>query len=89
MNDEESGLINAWVEKLTAQLELTGTPFDVEEVLGLAGAAARTVVRPAAPLTTFIVGYAAGRAAATGTDPGQAMRQSVAAALALTADGPR
>ena len=85
MNDEESGLIDAWVEKLTAQLELTGTPFDIDAILGLAGVAARTVVRPAAPLTTFIVGYAAGRAAAAGTDPEQAMRQSVAAALALSA----
>jgi hypothetical protein len=82
MNDEERGLIDAWVEKLTAQLKLEGTPFDIDEILGLAGVAARTVVGPAAPLTTFIVGYAAGRTAAAGADPERAMRQNVAAALA-------
>lgn len=84
MNDEERGLIDAWVEKLTAKLKLECTPFDIDEILGLAGVAARAVVRPAAPLTTFIVGYAAGRAAAAGADPEQAMRQNVAAALALS-----
>jgi hypothetical protein len=41
----------------------------VQAVLGLAGVAAHAVVRPAAPLTTYLVGFVAGRAAANGDDP--------------------
>jgi pyrrolidone-carboxylate peptidase len=51
-------------------------------VLDLAGDAARSVVRPAAPVTTFLVGYAAGR---NGGGP-EAVAEAVAAARALAAD---
>ena len=58
---------------LTA-LELEGTAVDVNEVLQLASAAAHAVVRPAAPLTTFVAGFAAGLAAGSGqADDGAAM----------------
>ena len=45
---------------------------DIRSVLGLAGVVAHSVVRPAAPLTTYLVGFAAGRAAALGEDPAAA-----------------
>ena len=83
MNDEERGAIDEWAQKLTAALGLTGLQLDIDGVLDLAGTAARSVVRPAAPLTTFIVGYAAGRAAATGTVPEQAIREATATAVTL------
>ncbi len=59
-------VLEPWVEDLLAALELDGTPVDIDAILTLAGEAAHGIVRPAAPLTTFIVGYAAGIAAATG-----------------------
>lgn len=85
MNNEERQAIDAWVEKLTAELDLVGLPLSVDGILNLAGTAARVIVRPAAPLTTFIVGYAAGLAAATGTEPERALREGIAAADKFTA----
>ena len=46
--------------------ELEGVEVDINEVLSVAGVAAHSVVRPAAPLTTFIAGYAAGMARGIG-----------------------
>jgi len=54
--------LDDWVEKLAAELGITDLDLDVDQVLNLAGAAARAVVRPAAPLTTFVAGLAAGLA---------------------------
>ena len=64
MNQAE--VLEAWCAELLAQLEIADTPVDIDAVLALAGKAAHTVVRPAAPLTTFIAGYAAGLAAGSG-----------------------
>ena len=58
--------LEAWTRRLLQALELEGTPVDVSAVLDLAASAAHSVVRPAAPLTTFIAGYAAGMAAGSG-----------------------
>lgn len=55
-----------WCRALLQALELDDVDIDINEVLGLAGVAAHSVVRPAAPLTTFIAGFAAGLAAGTG-----------------------
>lgn len=46
---------------------------DLEAVLDLAADAAHGVVRPAAPITTFLVGLAAGRAGATPASVAAAM----------------
>lgn len=68
-------MLEPFVTELLAALEIEDTPVDLEAVLGLAGVAAHSVIRPAAPVTTFIVGYAAGLAAATGqAAPAVAMR---------------
>jgi hypothetical protein len=40
-------------------------------------------VRPAAPLTTFVVGYAAGLAASAGMEPDAAVREAIATAAEL------
>ncbi|WP_246165462.1 DUF6457 domain-containing protein [Arthrobacter yangruifuii] len=73
--------LEAWSSRLLQALELEGTPVDVSAVLDLAAVAAHSVVRPAAPLTTFIVGYAAGLAAATGqAEDAVAMRSAMAVA---------
>ena len=50
-----------WWRQLAAELGID-PQADPEALLDLAGTAAHAIVRPAAPLTTFLVGYAAGRA---------------------------
>ncbi|CAD6007945.1 DUF6457 domain-containing protein [Agreia sp. COWG] len=73
-----------WSEALANELGLAGLDVDVDAILSLAGTAAHAVVRPAAPLTTFLVGYAAGRAAALGeTTAAAATERASNAAAAL------
>ncbi|MCX6499274.1 MAG: DUF6457 domain-containing protein [Arthrobacter sp.] len=55
-----------WCRALLQALELDDVEIDIDEVLGLAGVAAHSIVRPAAPLTTFIAGFAAGLASGSG-----------------------
>jgi hypothetical protein len=47
-----------WVELIKRELGI-GLAVDVSDLLDLARDAAHQVARPAAPLTTFLVGYAA------------------------------
>ncbi|WP_251042041.1 DUF6457 domain-containing protein [Arthrobacter sp. ISL-30] len=58
--------LEEWCRTLLQAFELEGVEVDVDEVLSLAGVAAHSVVRPAAPLTTFIAGFAAGMVAGSG-----------------------
>jgi molybdopterin-guanine dinucleotide biosynthesis protein A len=53
-----SNPLQDWVDALAARLGVTQTP-DIHQVLDLARDAAAAVERPAAPLTAFLVGYAA------------------------------
>ncbi|WP_308465536.1 DUF6457 domain-containing protein [Rathayibacter soli] len=77
---DDDELLEAWSARLTDALEVQGLTVDVQSVLGLAGRAAHAVARPAAPLTTFIVGYAAGLASAAGTDVTSAVQSAIATA---------
>ncbi|MDF1704094.1 MAG: DUF6457 domain-containing protein [Aeromicrobium sp.] len=61
MSDQEA-VLAAWVAEVARELALD-VAVDRETVLDLAGDAAHAVVRPAAPLTTFLVGVAVGRGA--------------------------
>lgn len=58
--------LEEWCRTLLQALELDGVEININEVLSLAGVAAHSVVRPAAPLTTFIAGFAAGLASGSG-----------------------
>lgn len=80
MNSEERARIEEWAKTVSDALGHAGLPIEIDDVLDLAGVAAHNVVRPAAPLTTFIAGYAAGHAAAGGADPAVAMEQAIEAA---------
>lgn len=63
-----AGDLDEWAAELAAALGLTGVMnVDVHQILALAGDAAHAIVRPAAPLTTFIVGFAAGRGSLDGS----------------------
>ena len=57
----------ALAKELGVELE----EIDTQALLDVARDAAHRVVRPAAPLTTFLVGYAAGLRAAAGDDIGR------------------
>ena len=60
MTEEPAQSLEEWSARLSAALNLpTEFSLDIELVLGLARDAAHGVARPAAPLTTFLVGYAA------------------------------
>ena len=59
----EAKILADWCDAAAAELGLAGhelTDHDRDAILGLAGVAAHAVLRPAAPLTTFLAGYAAG-----------------------------
>ncbi|WP_417215309.1 DUF6457 domain-containing protein [Arthrobacter sp.] len=58
--------LDAWVAELLAGLEIPDAPIDVDAILSMAGVAAHSIIRPAAPVTTYIAGYAAGLAAGAG-----------------------
>ena len=62
---ETDGILTDWSDEVRAALGIEAD-VDIRSVLGLAGVVAHSVVRPAAPLTTYLVGFAAGRAAERG-----------------------
>ncbi|GAA1989688.1 hypothetical protein GCM10009718_29100 [Isoptericola halotolerans] len=66
MTQETPTVLARWVEAVEAELELPAGSVDVTEVLDLARDAAHHVARPAAPVTTYLVGYARGLAAGAG-----------------------
>lgn len=70
-----------WVAELAAALGVDPGAVDRGLLLAVARDAAHGVARPAAPLTTFLVGLAAGRA---GGDP-EAIRAAAATAQRLAA----
>ncbi|WP_061962405.1 DUF6457 domain-containing protein [Demequina flava] len=66
--------LEAWVEALATELEVDTGVVDIDRLLDAAREAAHAVSRPAAPLTTFLMGYAVGRASVgeEGPDEGAA-----------------
>jgi hypothetical protein len=58
--------LEEWCRALLQAYQLEDVQVDVNAILSLAGVAAHSVVRPAAPLTTFIAGFAAGLASGSG-----------------------
>ena len=54
--------LEAWAGRLTEALGIPDLEPDIALILDLARDAAHGVARPAAPLTTFLVGYAAAKA---------------------------
>ncbi|MFE6834498.1 NTP transferase domain-containing protein [Streptomyces sp. NPDC057705] len=81
---EHGTVLDQWITAAKNELGLD-LDVDVKTLLDLARDAAHGVARPAAPLTTFLVGYSAAQAAATGADPAQAVAEASrkAADLAL------
>ena len=53
-------VLESWLTELATALEVDRADLDRDLLLDVARDAAHNVARPAAPLTTFLVGYAAG-----------------------------
>jgi pyrrolidone-carboxylate peptidase len=56
--------VEEWAPLLAAELGLE-TEIDIDAILAIAGETAHAVERKAAPVSTFLIGLAAGRAGAT------------------------
>lgn len=69
-----------WTRRLTEALGIPDLDPDIALILDLARDAAHGVARPAAPLTTFLVGYAAAKAGGSRSDVEEFSR--IASALA-------
>ena len=79
--------LEEWCRALLQAYNLEDVQVDVNAVLALAGVAAHAVVRPAAPLTTFIAGFAAGLASAPGREmDAESMDAALAVARTLAKD---
>ena len=59
--------LQEWTDEVSAALALESST-DIDLMLEIAREAAHAIERPAAPLTTFLVGLAAGRAGGTEAD---------------------
>ncbi|MFK0046982.1 NTP transferase domain-containing protein [Streptomyces sp. NPDC090741] len=81
---EHGNVLDQWITAVKTELGID-VAVDTKILLDLARDAAHGVARPAAPLTTFLVGYAAARAEAAGGDPATAVAEASrkAADLAL------
>jgi len=75
--------LDDWMDAVKVALSLDGTGDDQEIVLDLARDVAHGVMRPAAPLTAYLVGIAVGR----GADPATAA--ATVTALAAAWETPR
>lgn len=72
--------LDEWTSKVCAELGLPADAADADLLLGVAGEAAHAVTRPAAPLTTFLIGVAVGR--------GLPLAEAAARVRTLAADWP-
>ena len=78
--------LEAWVAALAAELDLDLGDVDVQALLDVARDAAHSVKRPAAPLATFLVGYAAGTRGVAGTEIAPECEKASALATAWVAE---
>lgn len=85
---DQDAILEAWCTALRERLDLEGVEVDIDAVLGLAGKVAHAVIRPAAPLTAFVVGYAAALATQRdGVTDAEAFASAASAARELASTG--
>jgi hypothetical protein len=73
-------VLDEWTAALTQELGID-IEVDSDALLDLARDAAHNVARPAAPLSTFLVGFAAARAGGSDADVAQAIETARLLAL--------
>lgn len=64
MDQQQAERVEAWIDRVTAELGVPA-PASIDVILDVAKDAAHRVERPAAPITTYLLGYAV----AQGADP--------------------
>ncbi len=74
--------LGRWTDQLVRELALD-VPVDLALILEVAKDAAHSVTRPAAPVTTYLLGVVAGVAHAAGADPDEAARVAAGRVRAL------
>ncbi|GAB3622080.1 hypothetical protein GCM10027418_01620 [Mariniluteicoccus endophyticus] len=77
----ENKTLPEWLEELSGTIDTGGYQLDEDQMhilLDLARDAAQNVVRPAAPLTTFLVGVAVGRGQSLGAAAARATEIALA-----------
>lgn len=81
----EADDLDSWLQQVCAALKLPVQLADNRQLLlDVARDAAHGVMRPAAPLTTFLIGYAAGRATTKNSEnANEAVERAAAIATAL------
>ena len=67
VNDDEAQVLDQWSNRLAQALQILDIKVDHELLLDLARKSADNVIHAAAPVTTFLVGYAAGLDAGSGS----------------------
>ncbi|MER6156815.1 NTP transferase domain-containing protein [Streptomyces sp. NPDC001868] len=82
---EHGHVLDEWISVVKDELGID-LDVDITELLDLARDAAHSVARPAAPLTTFLVGYAAARAGGGPEAVTEAARKASALALSWAAE---
>jgi len=82
-NKDEIQILDQWSNRLAQALQILDLKVDHELLLDLARKSADSVTHAAAPVTTFMVGYAAGLEAGTGS---AGNRDNAASAVAKAAD---
>jgi len=75
MDEQQAQRLATWITQLTDELGVSA-PINIDVILDVAKDAAHSIERPAAPVTTYLLGYAV----AQGADP-----SSVADAVARLA----
>jgi hypothetical protein len=66
-SDDELQVLDQWTQRLTQALQILDLDVDQEMLLDLARKSSDSVIHAAAPVTTFLVGYAAGLDAGSGS----------------------
>lgn len=69
--------LDAWLLDLCVAAGIDPARVDRDAVLALAGRAAHAVVRPAAPVTTYVAGLLVGAAVADGQDAAESFERVV------------
>ena len=84
VDENEAQVLDQWTHRLAQALQILDLEVDPDVLLDLARKSADSVIHAAAPVTTFLVGYAAGREAAGAGGDGS--KAASAAAIARAAD---
>jgi hypothetical protein len=81
--EQETEILAQWSRQLAQALEIPELNLDQELFLDLARRSADSVIHAAAPVTAFLVGYAAGRQHMGGADASESVSKAASVAFDL------